>query len=245
MHLRSQLVPGIVGVFASLVAAYVYTNLATTSIGLPEILAIGMAAAAVAWLLRRTRGRLRLGFLSPIDRFYPKGQVQFAADLLDDLRKSKTIKVIGARGLDLVGERSVIGELLSEDKWNGSLEAYLLNPTSDHGRLRVNHLDVEREKYQAEVRSVQSFLGIIAARNHVSVTTYEYDAAPLFRAYVLEQTAYAALYQEGVQGRLLATYRVKSTSPLYLGLLTYCKHLRSKAVAHALTASEVRDSRSQ
>jgi len=211
----------------------VYTALSNTSLGLPQLIALCITVAVVVWLIASTLGRLRLAFLSPIDRFYPKGQGQFSVELVADLHRSRTLKVIGARGLDLIGERSVIGELLAEDRWTGALEAYLLNPTSSHGRLRVGHLDVEREKYQAEAQAVHKFLEVIATRNHVSVAAYEYDATPMFRAYILEHAAYVSLYQEGVQGRLLPAYRLKPSNSLYLGLLAYCKHLRTTAVAHA------------
>jgi hypothetical protein len=226
------------GLLSSLIASYAYAHL-SSNFGLRQIAIFGGVAGLIALLVSKLLPRIRLLFGSGITAYYPKGQQQCINRLLNDLKKSKTVKIIGARGLDLVGERSPIGNYLEESRWQGEIEAFLINADSTHARLRVNQLAVEREKYKAECLSVDKFLGVLALRRGLQVTRYEYNADPLFRAVILDTCAYVSIYQSGVRGRLLPCFRLRSvTDPLYIALNSYCNYLRSIATCHAYKKEE-------
>jgi hypothetical protein len=220
---RATIASLIVGVVASLIAAFAVELETSKRIPLGTALAFMVAAAAVYALVLVGSARFRAAFGSSIRGYYPRGQSSYARRLIRDLGKSRSIVVVGARGRDLIGESSEIGQQL--DKWNGTMHVYLLSPSSDHARLRTGHLEVERDKYTAEAASVQAFLNVVSLHNHLSVTLTTYDADPVIRAIILDRVAYLAPYIPHVQGRRLPTYRVTRKDPtvetVIEGILAY------------------------
>jgi hypothetical protein len=227
---RDIIIASITGFLSSILASYLYAQIVASRFGFKQMAIFTGAAAFITFLIIKLLPRIRLVLGSGITAYYPHGQSQYMKTLLNDLQHSKTLKVIGARGLDLIGERSPIGSSLEERHWQGELEAFLISPDSSHARLRVNHLAVEKEKYKTECKMVDSFLGVLALRHAVQVTKYEYDGEPVFRAIILDSCAYVSLYQAGVQGRLLPCFRLRSVrDPLFTALIGYTKHLRAIA----------------
>lgn len=234
--MRDIIVAVITGLLSSVIASYIYANLVASNFGFRQMVVWSGLAGGIALLVSKLLPRIRLLFGSGITAYYPNGQQQYIKHLLNDLKKSKTAKVVGARGLDLIGERSPIGHSIEEWGWQGELEAFLISAESSHARLRVNNLAVEREKYRAECQSVDKFLGVLALRHAVHVTKCEYDAEPIFRAVILDNCAYVSLYQLGVQGRLLPCFRLRSVrDPLYTALISYCNYLRNVGSRHIYT----------
>lgn len=226
--MRDILIAIITGLLSSVIASYVYAYLVASSFTLRQMAIWAFAVTCLTILISLLLPRVRLAFISGITGYYPHGQKQYIRRLRKELTESKTLKIIGARGLDLVGERSPIGASL--EHWQGELDAFLINPASSHVRLRVDHLAVEREKYQTECKMVDGFLGVLALRHGVHVTKYEYDGEPIFRAIILDNSAYVSVYQSGVQGRLLPCFRLRSVrDPLYMALIRYTTHLKENS----------------
>jgi hypothetical protein len=208
---RATIASLVVGIVASLIAAFAVELETSKRIPLGTALAFMGAAAVVYGLVLLGSARFRAAFGSAITGYYPRGESSYTRRLIRDLGKSRSMVVVGARGRDLIGESSAIGQQL--DKWNGTMHVYLLSPSSDHARLRTGHLAVERDKYTAEAASVQAFLNVVSLHNHLSVTLTTYDADPIIRAIILERVAYLAPYIPHVQGRTLPTYRVTRKDP--------------------------------
>jgi len=214
------------GLVSSLVASYLYAQFSNNAIGIYGIAITTLLTSLAVWTIIRLLPRLRLVAGADILGYYPKGQRQYIAKLLADIQNSETLIIIGARGLDLIGERSPIGTSLTRG-WKGSIEAYLISPESTHARLRGNALAIERTKYESESRSVDSFLGVLKLRDGIRVTTYHYDSEPFMRAIILDSCAYVAFYQQGVQGRALPCYRIKASGGrLIAELRAYCNFLK-------------------
>lgn len=199
-----------VGIVAALIAAAAVGIESNRRLPVGTALGFLLVAAAAYWIARAAHPRLRAAFGSPVIGYYPGGQETYTRRLLRDLKKSQNVTVIGARGRDLIGEGSPLGHEL--EKWHGSVHAYLLSPQSEHARLRTGHLDVERDKYTAEVLSVHAFLGVVSLHNHLAVDLRTYDAEPLIRAVIFDRVAYLAPYVPYVQGRALPTFRVSRGS---------------------------------
>jgi hypothetical protein len=144
---------------------------------------------------------------SEITGYFPAGQMQYGKSLARELKKSKTLTVIGARGLDLIGPRSELGAALGS--WTGEVTAYLIDPASTHVRLRSGALEVERDQYHSELNTVVASLRLVGIQAHSTCRLHTYDKTPYLRAIIFDKVAYVATYNNNVQGRKLPTYRVK------------------------------------
>ena len=200
-----------IGVLAALIAAVAVEIESKKRLPIGTALLFVFAVWALYAVARTASPRLRAAFGSPVVGYYPRGQSMYTRRIVRDLKKSRTVTLIGARGRDLIGEGSPIGQEL--DDWHGTVQVFLLSSSSDHARLRTGHLEVERDKYTAEVLSVQAFLNVVSLHNHLSVELVTYDVEPLARAVIFDRVAYIAPYIPHVQGRALPTFRIARGSP--------------------------------
>jgi hypothetical protein len=208
MPTRGELIAsGVIGVGASTVASYVYAGLADRDVPLIVLLGATIVAAVVAFGVARVSPQANLLLRSALLGYHPRGQNDYIKQVIRDLNKSRSIVVVGARGFDLIGPRSPLGKALRV--WTGEIKAYVLHPDSTHVRLRSGALDVEREHYKAELRSVIASLQLISLQAHSSVSIFLYDAQPRFRIIALDKVAYVAPYSANTQGIATPTYRVR------------------------------------
>jgi hypothetical protein len=227
----------LVGIVTSLAGSFLYAEITSTPIPWSVALISTLALSAAILLGIKLAPRVRLMIRSGITGFYPDGQEQYLHDLQRDLKKSKSLTVIGARGLDLVGESSPIGNFLKTAQ-DCEVNVFLLDPDSHHARLRIGHLDVERQKYHSESASVDHYLAVLKLQQGISIRAYSYDEEPRWRAIILDSAAYVAFYRDGVQGRKLPCYRIADHSThLYLLVKKEVTALRSRATPRTYAAT--------
>lgn len=234
--MQNNLIAVAIGLLTSVVGAYAYTYL--LEIKFPFVYAIGMlaVAAAVGLALYLLRGKAYLLFQSGVKGYYPLGQSQYIRRAAADVKRAKEVLLIGARGMDLVGENSHVGTALSDSKSLNKIEVFLLDPSGDFSRLRSEHLEVERRKYKAECESVDNFLGVLKLQRDRPVTKYSYNRKPLFRIIVTDQSIWLAPYQPGVRGKDLPCWHISRTrGTLAAHVLSYCDDLKKHATMTSYT----------
>lgn len=230
--MRNSFFAILVGLITSVTGGYLYSYL--ISINFPFIYVLGTIAAiaSIAALIYIVRARLLLLFASGIVGYFPKGQTQYIDRLVKSISTSRNVIIAGARGMDLAGENSPAGKALMKAKKKEKVEIFLLEPGGEHSRLRSEHLEVEKKKYEAECVSVDSFFKILQVQHHIPITKYSYTAKPLFRLIITDEFAFVSIYQSGIRGRDLPCWQILNTSQvLYPKVLSYCEFLRAHSAS--------------
>lgn len=148
----TNLIAVLIGLITSVAGGYLYTYL--IEIKFPFVYAVGVicVVSALGSVLYIYRGKIFLLANSGILGSYPEGQSQYVRRAASEVKNSQKVTVVGARGMDLTGENSPIGNAIKESKVLNQVEIYLLAPEAEHSRLRSDHLDVERKKYAGGMR---------------------------------------------------------------------------------------------
>lgn len=238
-RVQNNLIALAIGLVTSVVGAYSYTYL--IKIEFPFVYAIGAVAlvAALGLAAYLVRGKSFLLFQSGVNGYYPLGQSQYIQGVVSEVRQSKELLLVGARGMDLVGDNSPIGVAIADSKKLNKIEVLLLDPAGDFSRLRSDHLEVERRKYKAECESVDNFLGVLKLQADRPVVKYSYNQKPLFRIIVTDQSIWLATYQPGVRGRDLPCWHISRThGPLAFHILSYCEYLKGNSKMTSYTQTE-------
>lgn len=226
--MRNNLIAVLIGLATSVAGGYLYTYL--IEIKFPFVYAVGITCIASACLsvLYILRGKIYLLLRSGVSGYYPGGQSDYIRRAASEVKNSRQVTVIGARGMDLTGENSPIGDAIRKSKSLESIEIYLLDPEGEHSRLRSDHLDVERKKYAAECESVDSFIGVLKLHDGRPVRKYTYSAKPLLRLIMTDFSIFLSFYQPGIRGKELPCWHISRKSKvLYQQVLNYCEYLKS------------------
>lgn len=234
--MQNNLIAIAIGLLTSVIGGYVYTYL--LEVKFPFVYALGLLAiaTAIALALYLLRGKVFLLIFSGVKGYYPRGQPQYIRRAASEVRNAKEVLLVGARGMDLVGESSPIGSALSDSKTLSKIEVFLLDPSGDFSRLRSDHLEVERRKYKAECDSVDNFLGVLKLQRDRPVLKYSYNQKPLFRIILTEKSIWFSAYQPGVRGRDLPCWNIsRSRGILAQLILSHCEDLRKKATVTTYT----------
>lgn len=229
--MRTNLIAVLIGLATSVAGGYLYTYL--IAIKFPFVYAVGVTCVAAACLvvLYLLRGKIYLVLGSGISGYYPGGQSDYIGRAASEARQSHHVTIIGARGMDLTGENSPIGDALRNAKSLESVEIFLLEPEGEHSRLRSDHLEVERKKYAAECESVDSFIGVLKLHEGRPVKKYTYSAKPFLRVIMTDSSIFLSFYQTGIRGKELPCWHIsKKSKVLYQQVLNYCEYLKSHAI---------------
>lgn len=249
--MKDSLFRGIlIAIIGGIIMIFIEKTLIKSDIDAALIIGAGVIMGLIAWLISKNISRIRVIFKSGVIDFFPKGQEQYICELLKELRKSGSLTMICARGLDLIGERSKIGSSLIEwkrkNEWDGNVEVYLLNSKSKHLESRVDSLEMKIEKYTNQLEGVAEFLGELSQRRKIKVSTYHYDAEPVFRAVILDHCAYVCLYKPDRQGITLQCYKIHTTGCcLYEGLRRYRDYLKKVSKRRDYNKDEKSDKRNE
>ncbi len=166
-------------------------------------------------------------FKSGIVGYYPRGQIEFIDKAVSEISKSRDVIIIGARGMDLTGENSPVGNALGNSNSLNNIEIFLLEPGGKHSRLRSEHLEVEKKKYKAECVSVDNFLGLLQLQYDKPIKKYSYTVKPLFRLTVTDFSAFISFYKSGIRGRTLPCWHIsRKSQTLFPQILKFCDHLK-------------------
>lgn len=235
------LVPMAVGVGASVAGSYVYSYLATAHVSAGLTIGSGVVLGAVAVALYVLRGKWFLIGASGIKGYYPKGQGQCLARIVDEIEKSKSLVIVGARGMDLVGERSPFAEAILRSRNLDKIEVLLLTPGGKNARLRSEYLEVERQKYVAECESVDRYLGVLSVHEGRPILKYSYSEKPQFRIIATDRSIFVSLYRSGQRGRDLPVWNLSRGSLLansldrFIDTLRLGAELRTYSADHGVT----------
>lgn len=215
------------GTISSLLAAYLFRRAETIEIPWWWIVGFAVLVSVLILTLISQRYRFYVITSSGITGYYPKGQKSYISDVIRDITAANKIQIIGARGLDLVGDQSPIGKALRSLGGNKIIEVFLLGAESEHGRLRSNYLEIERRKYVAESISAQHAVLLLNTMGH-DAHLYTYDASPKIRAIIADDVAYVSSYKSGTRGRRLPAYRISSRrGAAFEVVAAYIEYLRS------------------
>lgn len=229
--MRNNVIAIAIGLITSIIGGYVYSWLIEIKFPFVYALSVALITISILILLFVIRGKLFLLFVSGISGYFPYGQKQYIRSTVDDIVNSENITIIGARGKDLVGEGSPVGNALSNSNSIKKATIYLLAPESEYSRLRSEHLEVERLKYVAECHSVDNYIGVLALHNSCPITKYSYNSKPLFRIIITDRRIYLSVYQTGIRGRDLPCWVISTKSKVIPALLDmYCSFLKSVSV---------------
>lgn len=228
--MRNNLIAVLIGLATSVAGGYLYTYL--IKIKFPFVYAVGAAFVTLGCvtILYLFRGKIYLVLRSGVSGYYPGGQSDYIGRAASEVKNSHCVTIIGARGMDLTGENSPIGDALRNSKSLESVEIFLLEPQGENSRLRSDHLDVERKKYAAECESVDKFIGVLKLHESRPVKKYTYSAKPLLRAIITDSSIFLSFYQPGIRGKELPCWHISKKSKVLCQLvLDYCEHLKSHA----------------
>jgi hypothetical protein len=241
--MKQVLLSVVLGVLASVVAAYVFLGLQAAQPNWPVVLTVGGVLSLLLWIIISQRFRLNVLTKGGIAAYYPAGQRDYIDVAVRDLHAAEQIYILGARGLDLVGDQSPIAKALREAHGRKTVGVFLLGTASEHGRLRGNALQIEREKYEAECISAQRGV-MLLQQGEVEVTLYTYDAQPRIRAIVTETVAYVSLYKPGMRGRDLPAYKLtRGAGEAYDSVVAFIERLRlSSKMLKVYESSHIRSS---
>lgn len=230
--LGKQTVPIVLGVGTSVAGSFAYTWLTSNQLPLWWVAAAATVSLLVIWAYILLRRPISIVSHSGIVQYYPTGQAGYQNDLIQDAARSRKIVVCGARGRDLIGEESPLAKVLQERKPTFNMEVFLIDPDSQHIRLRMNSLNAEKSKYKSERNAVDSFLEVLNDRNGLNIIRYSYSSLPLFRAIIFDDIAYICIYEDGIRGRDLPCYKItKRCGPLWNRLEKYIDQLRDEATS--------------
>lgn len=228
--MRNNLIAVLIGLATSVAGGYLYAYL--IEIKFPFVYGIGITVITLgcSTLLYLYRGKLNLLLRSGVSGYYPGGQSDYIERAASEVRNAHKVIIIGARGMDLTGENSPIGDALRNAKSLESVEIYLLESQGAYSRLRSDHLEVERKKYAAECESVDSFIGVLKLHEGRPVQKYSYSVKPLLRVIMTDSSIFLSFYQAGIRGKELPCWHISKKSKfLRQLLLNYCEYLKSHA----------------
>ena len=222
------------GLITSVVGGYLYSYLIKVSFPFVYVVGTVLVIMGLGFVLYVLRGRLFLLFTSGIVGYYPKGQIAFIKKAVSEILKSREVIIIGARGMDLTGENSPVGNALKESTSLNNVEIFLLEPGGKNSRLRSEHLEVEKRKYEAECVSVDNFIGLLKIRDSKPIKKYSYTVKPLFRLIITDYSAFLSFYKSGIRGRDLPCWHIsrKSTS-LFPQIIRYLDYMKNNSEVKA------------
>jgi hypothetical protein len=227
---RKVLVSILAGLVASVIGGYIYAYLIT--LAQPTIYVVGGVVALIAGLVALSyllRSKWYLLTASGLLGFYPKGQAQCQKMISAEIARSSKVVLIGARGMDLIGEQSPFSKAIETAKHLESIEVFLLSPGGKNARLRSQHLDVERNKYAAECEAVDNYLGYLSIQSHLPIAKFSYSERPLLRLIETDKSVWVAIYRSGTRGRELPIFRLSRSGALYKEIERYTDALRVNA----------------
>jgi hypothetical protein len=229
-EMGNNLIAILIGLITSIAGGYLYTYL--IKINFPFVYAVGgiCIISALTLILYIYRGKIFLITRSGIIGYYPGGQPQFIRRAVSEVKKSREITIVGARGMNLTGESSPIGNAIKESKTISKIMIYLLDIGSEHSRLRSDHLAIERKKYEAECISVDSFIGVLKLHTGLPITKYSYKARPLLRLIITDFSIFLSFYQTGIRGNELPCWHIsKKSKVLCQQVQSYYQYLAENA----------------
>ncbi len=234
--MKNIIIAIVIGLFTSVVGGYTYAHL--IKINFPFIYLLGGTISLVTLLVISyfLRGKFYLLYSSSIIGYFPKGQSQYLSKATFALSHSKEVIVVGARGMDLIGEYSPFSKALRKSKILSKIDIILLEPGGRHSRLRSEHLEVERKKYEAECVGVENFIGVLKVHEGMSVNKYSYTTKPLLRMLITDKFAFVSLYKPGTRGKDLPCWQISRNSTTLFPLLEkYTDNLKrdSKVVEYS------------
>lgn len=221
----------LLGTLSSLIASVIWAIAALLFVSNISAFAIAIVSLAILlfgltltiasyWRILRS-----LGIIS----FYNKGQKQYAAHLVRDILRSDKLTILAARGQDMIGEDSTVGETLRHWPASQQVEVFLLDDSSSHVRVRNDAISAERAKYKQESVASQLYVKALSSRFRIDISLFLYDERPWLRAVILSDRSYVSIYRDGIRGRNLPCILVRNDSVLFWAIDGYLSHLRRVA----------------
>ena len=226
--MKNILIALVVGVITSVIGGYTYAHL--IKIGFPFVYILGALVASIGLLIigYYYRGKIYLVLSSSIVGYYPKGQSQYLSKATHAIEHSKEVTIVGARGMDLIGEYSPFSQAVRSSKTISSVDVILLEPGGKHSRLRSEHLEVERKKYESECAAVENFIGVLKIHEGMNVNKYSYTTRPLLRMIITDKYAFVSFYKPGTRGKELPCWQISRRSTTIFPLLVkYTDNLKN------------------